>query len=344
MIQNLSIEQLTEERVNKGLINCWYPVLPSWRVAEAPVGITRLSEKICVWRDGNGEIHAIEDRCPHRGARLSLGWNLGENIACWYHGIEINDSGSVTKVPAQTNCPLVGKTCIKSYPAQEKQGAIFLFFGDELHSEPCLLDLPKELSSDEYSSFLCTAAWKVNYRYAIDNVMDPMHGAYLHAESHSMAFGDKSTEMKIRKTETGLFFEKVGQAGVNFDWVEMGDTGGIWLRLAIPYQKKYGPGGSFGIVGFATPLDEKHCMVFFWRTRKIQGWKKDVWRFLYKTRLEELHWHVLEQDRTLLEQMADDAREHEFLYQHDVGLSRVRRMMEKKAKEQVKELMTQESQ
>jgi phenylpropionate dioxygenase-like ring-hydroxylating dioxygenase large terminal subunit len=33
----------------------------------------------------------------------------------------------------------------------------------------------------------CMSNWKVNYRYAIDNVMDPMHGAYLHAASHSMA-------------------------------------------------------------------------------------------------------------------------------------------------------------
>ncbi len=40
---------------------------------------------------------------------------------------------------------------------------------------------PRNSSSDEWSSFLCTAHWRCNYRYAIENVMDPMHGAYLHA-------------------------------------------------------------------------------------------------------------------------------------------------------------------
>lgn len=32
---------------------------------------------------------------------------------------------------------------------------------------------------------------------------------------------------------------------------------------------------------------------------------------------------------------APNARDHEYLYQHDVGLSRLRRMMQKAAKEQL---------
>ncbi len=77
-----------------------------------------------------------------------------------------------------------------------------------------------QLTSPEWSSFLCTATWKCNYRYAIENVMDPMHGSYLHAESPSMAEGHKTAEFVVRKTDSGLVFEKVGQLGVNFDWVE----------------------------------------------------------------------------------------------------------------------------
>jgi hypothetical protein len=170
-----------------------------------------------------------------------------------------------------------------------------------------------------------------------------MHGAYLHAVSHSMASGDKSAEMKARKTDTGFVFEKTTQAGVNFDWVEFGDTGALWLRLSIPYQKKYGPGGPFFIVGFATPMDEDHTQVFFWRIRKVQGWQRDVWRFLYRERLEGLHWNVLEQDRIVLEQMAPNARDHEFLYQHDVGLSRLRRILRNKARAQVEAATTQQA-
>ncbi|MFR3706963.1 MAG: Rieske 2Fe-2S domain-containing protein [Enterobacter hormaechei] len=41
------------------------------------MGITRLGEQIVVWRNKDGQVQALEDRCPHRGARLSMGWNLG---------------------------------------------------------------------------------------------------------------------------------------------------------------------------------------------------------------------------------------------------------------------------
>ncbi|WP_395703458.1 Rieske 2Fe-2S domain-containing protein [Aquabacterium sp.] len=323
-----------ERILNTGLRNLWYPVAPGWQVGSAPVGITRLGEKIVLWRDGQGQVHALEDRCPHRGARLSLGWNLGDRVACWYHGIEVAGSGTVARVPASANCPLEGRSCVKSYPVQERAGAIFLWFANQPGTPPAELALPEELCSDEHSHFLCMSNWKTNYRYAIDNVMDPMHGAYLHASSHSMAEGDKSAEMRVRKTPTGLIFEKTGQQGVNFDWVELGDTGCLWLRLSIPYQKRYGPGGSFGIVGFATPVDEHHTQVYFWRTRKVQGWQRNVWRFLYRNRLEGLHWAVLEQDQFVLESLPEDARNREFLYEHDVGLARVRRMLEKRAAEQ----------
>jgi hypothetical protein len=157
-----------------------------------------------------------------------------------------------------------------------------------------------------------------------------------------MAFGDKNAEMQIVKTDDGLIFEKIGQRDVNFDWVEIGDTGAIWLRLSIPYRKSAGPGGSFYIVGFATPVDEGHCQVFFWRTRKVDAWRKDVWRFMYRNRLEKLHWDVLEQDRIVLQDMAPDARDGELLYEHDQGLARVRRLLKQKAEDQLKTLVAAE--
>lgn len=327
-----------ERLLERGLRNYWYPICPSYQVKEAPVGLTRLSEQIVVWRDKDGTVHALEDRCPHRGARLSVGWNLGDRVACWYHGIEVTAEGRVACVPASPNSPLEGKHCLKTYPCVERNGAIFAWFGDALHPEALPLSLPEELAGEAWGSVLCTAHWRCNYRYAIDNVMDPMHGAYLHAASHSMAFGDKSAVMRIVPTQTGIIFEKEGQRDINFDWVELGDTGALWLRLAIPYRKDAGPGGSFAIVGFVTPVDEQNCRVFFWRCRKVEGWQRDVWKFLYRARLEGLHWNVLEQDRIVLETMSPDARDHEFLYQHDSGLSRVRRIMRQKAEAQIADL------
>ncbi|MBM3601194.1 MAG: aromatic ring-hydroxylating dioxygenase subunit alpha [Alphaproteobacteria bacterium] len=327
-----------DEILTTGVRNLWYPIAPSWQVQSHPVGLTRLGERIVLWRDGAGRVHALEDRCPHRGARLSLGWNLGDRLGCWYHGIEVDGTGTVCKVPAVENCPLEGQQSVRAYPVRESNGGIFAWFGDALHREPGPLQLPEEMTDPDYDSFLCTAFWRCNYRYAIDNVMDPMHGAYLHAESHSMAGGAKRARMRINPTPTGFVFEKEDQKGINFDWVEFGNTGAHWLKLAIPYRPSAGPGGHFWICGFVTPVDARTCQVYFWRVRKVQGWQRDMWRFLFRTRLEGKHWAVLEQDRLMLEAMEADARDHEFLYQHDTGLARVRRLMETEAKAQAEAL------
>lgn len=98
-----------QDYLDIGLRGQWYPVLSSWEVTSNPIGITRLEEQIVLWRDQQGQIHALEDRCPHRGARLSMGWNLGERIACWYHGVEVGGDGVVKDVPAVNQCPLEGQ-------------------------------------------------------------------------------------------------------------------------------------------------------------------------------------------------------------------------------------------
>lgn len=324
-----------EKRMNSGLRNYWYPLVESWMVKKAPIGITRLGEKIAIWRDDEGKVHAINDRCPHRGARMSQGWNIGKRLSCWYHGVEVDNEGIMASVPAVHNCALEGRKLNKSYPIEERAGTIFAWFGDDgVEIKP--LELPEQLNSDEWGYALCTAHWNCNYRYAIENVMDPMHGAYLHAVSHSMANGEKEAEFGARNTETGYIFEKKGQTGVNFDWVELGSSGAIWLRLSIPYGQFAGPGGSFFIVGMVVPVTEHSCRVFFWRCRQVKGWQKDSWKFLYRAKLEGLHWDVLEQDRLVLEAMADDARDHEGLYAHDAGLVRYRRLLKQLATEEIK--------
>ena len=323
-----------EHILQQGVRDLWYPVLSSWEVADVPVGITRLGQNLAVWRDEAGNVHAIEDRCPHRGARLSLGWNLGDRLGCWYHGVEVNNEGFVIDVPAIEKNNMVGRQCVRSYPAVEKHGAVFVWFGTDLNATPEPLQLPEQLESDEWSNFLCSAEWACHYQYAIDNVMDPMHGSYLHAKSHSMYQGNSRARLREEATDTGFIFAKEGQTGVNFDWVEVGFSSSVWLRLSIPYQKKYGPGGSFWIIGLVTPVDANHCRVFFWRCRQVDDWEKASWRFLYRHTLETLHWDVLVQDQVILENLAPDANTQERLYQHDVGLSRFRRRLTAMAQKQ----------
>jgi phenylpropionate dioxygenase-like ring-hydroxylating dioxygenase large terminal subunit len=326
---NLVSPHAVDALLERGLYDLWYPICPSHFVREKPVSMRRLGYKIAVWRDGQGVAHALEDHCPHRGAPLSMGVNLGDRLACPYHGIEVRCDGTVTKVPASPGCTLEGSRAARSFHVLEAADAIWIYNSRDY------IETPTEINGGEWSAMQCYIEWRGDYRYVADNVMDPMHGSFVHKQSHSMSEGDISAKFKLRKTEHGFMFEKDGQRDVNFDWTEWGDTGTHWMRLAIPYPKTGGPGGSFTVIGSYTPVSPQLSVVFFWRCRLVQGWQRDVWRFLYRNRLEARHWVVLEQDRVMLETMEPDANQREHLYEHDIGLSRLRKVMQNLAQKQL---------
>jgi phenylpropionate dioxygenase-like ring-hydroxylating dioxygenase large terminal subunit len=324
--------------LDTGLRNKWYGICSADRVLDAPLAIRRWNRDLVLWRDTEGNVHLQDDRCPHRGAPLSLARHDGDRLTCVYHGAEILGDGTVASLPGEPGCDLVGQCAVETYPVEVHRGVIFAWLGDGLGTEVAPLALPERLTSDSYEAFLAYAEWRTPYRYMIDNNMDPMHGAFLHRVSHSMAEGASEAEFTTRKTETGFIFEKKGQKNVNFDWSEWYDVDFQAVCLEIPYPKSCGPGGSFGIVFHITPIDEMTSACFFWRHRKVSGWERETWRFLYKNRLEGRHWHVLEQDRLVAERMSQDADRREYLYGHDVGVARVRKLMADEAERQAEAL------
>ncbi|WP_323765165.1 aromatic ring-hydroxylating dioxygenase subunit alpha [Marinovum sp.] len=328
---------LIEKRVNEGLKGQWYPVCKSVEVKTSkPHGVKLLGQKLVLWRDGSDRIRCLEDFCPHRGAPLSYGEVHDGNVACRYHGVVVDGEGVVQRVPAMPECALEGRKALQSYTVQEANDAVFVYVPSADRPEPPELLLPKEMTSDAWTGFLCTSLWETNYRYALDNLADPMHGCYLHADSFTLAFGSKQDLMQLNKTDEGFRIERVGQTGENFDWTEFEiHPGSMFCFLDIPYPPAAGPGGVFRIIGFTTPVDETTCRVFFWRMRKVEGTARESWRFLYRAVLETNHWNVLEQDRVMLEGMPDDARKREMLYQHDLGVSRIRQILTRAAKAQI---------
>lgn len=79
----------------------WHPVALTSGLAPGTANGTRvLGREIVVWRDGKGIAHAWDDRCPHRGMRLSFGFVRGDEIACLYHGWRYDAAGRCRHIPA----------------------------------------------------------------------------------------------------------------------------------------------------------------------------------------------------------------------------------------------------
>lgn len=234
-----------------------------------------------------------------------------------------------------------GPPRVPTYRAREAKGAVFAWYGDSLHKEPTPFRPPVELQEDgPYEAFLCHYEWKATWRSVYDNNMDPMHGAFLHEVSYTMYQGEKAATFRTRDTDAGFIFEKIDQRNVNFDASEWCDTGLMYCRLDIPYPPMAGPGGNLGIIFMGTPIDAVTMAGFSWRCRRVEGWQRDLWRFMYRLRLNAPSCAVLEQDRVVLEATDPDAPRHEMLYNHDAGLVRIRRTMAAEARAQLRKLRT----
>jgi len=319
-----------EDLLEVGLPNLWYLIARSEDVADRPVALKRLDRNIVLWRGQNGEIKVVEDYCPHRGAPLSMGEIVNGNIACAYHGVQVTGEGIVAEVPPTPNCPLVGQKAIRSYPCRELAGAIWAYFGDQAQApEPIF---PEEITDDAWTGFLFTATWQCNWQVALDNRADPVHGSFLHAGTFTLGRGRKDTELSIVAKPDGFETSRDNQRGVNIDWHEVffRPDNILWVRTEIPYPAAIG-GGSFRIVGLPTPIDRESTYFWVYRSRKLSGWERDLWRFLYKNRLEARSNFVVEQDRIMLEAIPLEARQREKLLQVDVAIARLRRMLRTEA-------------
>ena len=105
----------------------WIPVALSRDVEpSSSMGTLIDGAEIVVWRDRDGAAHAWEDRCPHRGMRLSFGFVRGNHIACLYHGWEYSTDGQCRKIPAHPELEVPRAIKANRYGCRESAGMIWV--------------------------------------------------------------------------------------------------------------------------------------------------------------------------------------------------------------------------
>ncbi|PYS51773.1 MAG: 3-phenylpropionate dioxygenase [Acidobacteria bacterium] len=320
-----------EPELKLGLRNMWYPICQAAHVKDRPAGLHRLGSDIVVWRDSLGKFHAHDDRCLHRGAKLSLGQIVKDTLRCAYHGWCYDRSGQCVGIPtsktAQTK--LAPRLRLESVQTEERAGLVWGYFAEDRNASAPPLVVPQELEDPAYSGFICEAEWKANWMLILENLADPMHGPFLHGQSLTLSRGALEDDMRTTRHPDGFLVEREGQRGVNFDWSEFYCRDSMWVRLDIPLP--FGPKGILRILCFATPIDEDRSLVYFLRYRKLSGWKRAYWRFLYKTFWEKQHSKVIDQDRSILEsQRGAQSRVAEHLANSDRGVTELRKLLREK--------------
>jgi len=117
----------------------WFPLVRSTELPYRHVAHAQLfGYELAVWRDDAGAVNVWENRCPHRGLRLTLGTNTGTELQCRYHGWSFESGdGSCSFVPAHRDDTEPSKACVLTLPVCEKNGFVWAAFDPET-TEPQL--------------------------------------------------------------------------------------------------------------------------------------------------------------------------------------------------------------
>jgi len=177
----------------------WYPIIPLDMLEESQgqgfeSGVPQIQRQailgrdIVLWKDAEGKWRAVEDRCSHRLAALSLG-SVQEDgtLACRYHGWCFNGKGECTRIPQAIDAASEATACassrskIQAFPTAEAHGLLWVWPDDSPSAweeasvaEPIVGRVrgPK-------------AKWgvfevPVSYINSVENIVDPSHANFLH--------------------------------------------------------------------------------------------------------------------------------------------------------------------
>jgi len=158
--------------------NAWYVAAWDHEITRSLKRRIILDQPVLLYRKDDGTAVALEDRCCHRQAPLSMGRLIGNVVKCPYHGLEFDATGKCVKVPSQDVIP--GNARVRAYPVVEKNHWIWLWTGDPARADPNLI---------EDFHFLDDPAWRyggnylhveANYLLLVENLLDTTHLPFLH--------------------------------------------------------------------------------------------------------------------------------------------------------------------
>jgi phenylpropionate dioxygenase-like ring-hydroxylating dioxygenase large terminal subunit len=161
--------------------NAWYVAAWDHEIGREMLRRIILDEPVMLYRREDGKPVALEDRCCHRQAPLSMGKLIGDIVKCPYHGLEFDSSGACVRVPSQERVPPSAR--VKAYPVVERNHWIWIWTGDPAQADPSLIEDFHWMDDPKWGfggNYLHVDA---NYLLLVENLLDTTHLPFLHPTS-----------------------------------------------------------------------------------------------------------------------------------------------------------------
>ena len=256
--------------------NYWYPVGWANQLKSGQVmPVTIWQQAIAVYRDTNGQVHALEDACPHKGVALHKGEVQGCNLTCAYHGWEFNGKGECVNVPYLPPEQKLPRAQSRSYPVQEKYNLIWIFPGDPTLATSQQPPLIAEYDQANWLMVPVTARFRAHFSMCNENTMDVFHG-FLHQKLQGWF---DPVLLSLKETESAVCAEyNVSYKGRIAKFLGLSDRASQVTTLPISIHYRY-PHYYSSLQGISSlylmrlpvgPTESRSFAYFFFRVRLPQ--------------------------------------------------------------------------
>ncbi|MGH1504066.1 MAG: Rieske 2Fe-2S domain-containing protein [Acidimicrobiales bacterium] len=156
----------------------WYVVASSDEVGDGLLARTVCGMHLVLYRTSDGEVVALDDRCPHRSYPLSLGQRVGDDIQCGYHGLTFDSCGTCVWVPGQEK--ITSKANVTARTVVERDPWIFVFAGDPADADVSEVPELPWFGSDDWAVVHGMEPLAARWGLLVDNLLDLSHETFLH--------------------------------------------------------------------------------------------------------------------------------------------------------------------
>jgi vanillate O-demethylase monooxygenase subunit len=266
-------------------MNCWWVAALSDEVGDILLGRWLCDTPVLLYRKADGSVAAMEDRCPHRSAPLSLGCRKGDAVECGYHGFTFAADGACLRVPTMKTPPPALR--VRTFPVIESHPFVWVYLGDPARIDdvpkPHVLDWASDPAFAENHGRIDIDA---NYMLLKENVLDLTHFGFVHAKTFKITDWVEAPRLTSDGDICGyhqsfvasplppVFAEPLGlKPGTSYDRENYGSFISPALQIAAvdlidPEARQIS--GHFRICHATTPIDRNH-MHYFWVVARDYG-------------------------------------------------------------------------